>query len=430
MGSLAVSAHDASSLLHPTMLAGGSHQVEHTTTTTTPFYPPTPSHTSHRSSTYNQNTSQARTPTRNSEPTSAEPTRSNTSTNAPSCEIEPSQTLRASDPPPQQPSSSLTGAASPPHNSPRSTQRAGAPSIVSSASSSADQSPASPRPVESAATSGSRSPPRIRVRNLQHIQSFVDDENAPLGSENTGSTPLSKASQLPQYEISDMPVADVIEMVAGLLSKIIATNDQQAEHLHRNIHSMDAAAGLSVQTSSVLAFHGKNVPTISIMSYLSRIHKYCPTTYEVFLSLLVYFDRITEKVNATPMESLRQASSEEGSSTEQSQSHSPTSPETADIRTTRPSSSHAAAQSRRTQRTSSTTPDAQRTPSPPSPAAADPLSLAHFFVVDSYNIHRLVIAGVTCASKFFSDIFYTNSRYAKVSDAPPTFSKGVLLPQF
>ena len=43
------------------------------------------------------------------------------------------------------------------------------------------------------------------------------------------------------------------------------------------------------------------------------------------------------------------------------------------------------------------------------------MSLAHFFVVDSYNIHRLVIAGVTCASKFFSDIFYTNSRYAKVS---------------
>ena len=41
-------------------------------------------------------------------------------------------------------------------------------------------------------------------------------------------------------------------------------------------------------------------------------------------------------------------------------------------------------------------------------------SLAHFFVVDSFNIHRLVIAAVTCASKYFSDVFYTNSRYAKV----------------
>jgi hypothetical protein len=35
------------------------------------------------------------------------------------------------------------------------------------------------------------------------------------------------------------------------------------------------------------------------------------------------------------------------------------------------------------------------------------------FIIDSCNIHRLVIAGVTVASKFFSDVFYTNSRYAK-----------------
>ena len=36
------------------------------------------------------------------------------------------------------------------------------------------------------------------------------------------------------------------------------------------------------------------------------------------------------------------------------------------------------------------------------------------FAIDSYNVHRLVIAGITVASKFFSDVFYTNSRYAKV----------------
>lgn len=34
--------------------------------------------------------------------------------------------------------------------------------------------------------------------------------------------------------------------------------------------------------------------------------------------------------------------------------------------------------------------------------------------IDSYNVHRLVIAGLTVASKFFSDVFYLNSRYAKV----------------
>lgn len=36
------------------------------------------------------------------------------------------------------------------------------------------------------------------------------------------------------------------------------------------------------------------------------------------------------------------------------------------------------------------------------------------FAIDSFNVHRLVIAGITVASKFFSDVFYTNSRYAKV----------------
>lgn len=41
------------------------------------------------------------------------------------------------------------------------------------------------------------------------------------------------------------------------------------------------------------------------------------------------------------------------------------------------------------------------------------------FAIDSYNVHRLVIAGITVASKFFSDVFYTNSRYAKVGGLPP-----------
>lgn len=195
-------------------------------------------------------------------------------------------------------------------------------------------------------------------------------------------------AQAPQYEISGMPVADVIEMVAGLLTKITTTNDGQAEQLHRNIPTgPEAAAGMSPQTSSVLAFHGKNVPTISIMSYLSRIHKYCPATYEVFLSLLVYFDRITDKINSSPALAAQRA--EGTTNAEAAQTEQASATPTQD----RPTSSSL--------------------PSPPL-SEFDPMNLAHFFVVDSYNIHRLVIAGVTCASKFFSDVFYTNSRYAKV----------------
>ena len=88
-----------------------------------------------------------------------------------------------------------------------------------------------------------------------------------------------------------------------------------------------------------LTFHARNIPTITLEMYLLRILKYCPASNEVFLSLLVYFDRMSKLAKE---------------------------------------------------------------------------ACGKAFVIDSYNIHRLVIAGVTVASKFFSDVFYTNSRYAKV----------------
>ncbi|KAJ1856811.1 cyclin-like protein interacting with PHO85, partial [Coemansia sp. RSA 486] len=36
------------------------------------------------------------------------------------------------------------------------------------------------------------------------------------------------------------------------------------------------------------------------------------------------------------------------------------------------------------------------------------------FTVDAFSVHRLVITAVTVGSKWFSDVFFTNSRYAKV----------------
>ena len=271
------------------------------------------------------------------------------------------------------------------------------------------------------------SPARIKVRSLSHIQSFVQDEMSTLSQTRTSLPRKDGVDKAPQYEISDMPVPDIIEMVAGLLTKITTTNDRQHEHLHRQIPPPDGTAHLSPQTNSVLAFHGKNIPSISILSYLSRIHKYCPTTYEVFLSLLVYFDRMTERVNSGPLQSLRQANQQsierqtgisDGSrhssvsSTALAQ-QSPSIAKKEQAATPPPSGSLPAEQPRAH--------PANLQDTPPSPAVQvelsldpDPYNLSHFFVVDSFNIHRLVIAGVTCASKFFSDIFYTNSRYAKV----------------
>lgn len=269
--------------------------------------------------------------------------------------------------------------------------------------------------LRSPAVSASPSPRRIKVKSLSHIQSFAIDDTSPFSQTRSLSRRQRRdpADIGPQYEISEMPVSDIIEMVAGLLTKITTTNDRQHDHLHRQIPPPEGTAGLSQQTTSVLAFHGKNVPSISILSYLSRIHKYCPTTYEVFLSLLVYFDRMTERVNAAPLQGLREATQQ---SVQRSNSTAPANPAPAQV-SQPPSMAVQAATpppSGSLGRPSEALVQGSQPPSPPQQELDPDYNLSHFFVVDSFNIHRLVIAGVTCASKFFSDVFYTNSRYAKV----------------
>ena len=154
--------------------------------------------------------------------------------------------------------------------------------------------------------------------------------------------------------------ADLLRFLASLLTQIASTNDALASTdpshtLSAYSHSIppedtahpplwtsltSASRSSLANPTSALAFHARNIPTIPLEAYLLRILRYCPTTNEVFLALLVYFDRMSRLAHDA------------------------------------------------TGRT---------------------------FVIDSYNVHRLIIAGVTVASKFFSDVFYTNSRYAKVS---------------
>ena len=283
-------------------------------------------------------------------------------------------------------------------------------------------------PNASAVDTQQARPAKIKVRDLEHIQSFASEDMGAFSEIRSSSRSRGRAGdESPQYEISDMKVEHIIEMVAGLLTKITTTNDQQHEHLHRQPLEPDSGSSLNSQTNSVLAFHGKNVPSISILSYLSRINKYCPTSYEVFLSLLVYFDRMTERVNAGPMQSLRQAneaatehnrsasSSGESLASSQMEDVAVSTPQGAQQATPPASGSMERAEELGRPGTPHSRPTQPESPSIPAETGAiDPYNLAHFFVVDSFNIHRLVIAGVTCASKFFSDIFYTNSRYAKV----------------
>jgi hypothetical protein len=155
------------------------------------------------------------------------------------------------------------------------------------------------------------------------------------------------------FDINALPATELLPLLASLLQEIALANNHlhnlpenafcppsgSSEHLPR-WNSLTSAARAALETPcATRSFHADRPPQISLEAYLLRILKYCPTSNEVFLSLLVYFDRMSRlSTQATGRD----------------------------------------------------------------------------FVIDSYNIHRLVIAGVTVASKFFSDVFYTNSRYAKV----------------
>lgn len=174
--------------------------------------------------------------------------------------------------------------------------------------------------------------------------------------------PVTAPRSLPEHlDIATFPVPDVIVMLTALLQKIIDANDTLHPHHYAQQQQPPTLDFTNNFTANVLAFHGRNIPAIGLQAYLTRILKYCPTTNEVFISLLVYFDRIAQRANAGDF-SMQDTSSGSG---------------------------HDGDKSNR-----------------------------QLFVMDSYNIHRLIIAGVTVASKFFSDVFYKNSRYAKVGGLP------------
>jgi PHO85 cyclin-6/7 len=286
--------------------------------------------------------------------------------------------------------------------------------------------------------------PTIKVRDIAHVKdlarSGITGKAPSIPNKKDTPTP----GKGPKYDLSECPIGDVIEMVAALLTKITTTNDQQHDALSRNAvernasHVKQAQAqneglasenSMSPMSSSVLAFHGKNVPAITIVSYLSRIHKYCPTTFEVFLSLLVYFDRMTERVNDMVMKAEKAKKSGQEQERvvpdvvmKEAAGDSSDSDEDLDEDIVDDSDSEEEQSAERGRAQMSGTGKASRLPS----AANQPT----FFVVDSFNIHRLIISGVTCASKFFSDVFYTNSRYAKVRLSSPTTMHKVFLPPF
>jgi hypothetical protein len=103
-------------------------------------------------------------------------------------------------------------------------------------------------------------------------------------------------------------------------------------------------------------FHAKTIPSIDILGYLSRILKYAPCGTECFLAVIVYLQRISVKSEFIYLEQDLEAKLE-----------------TSHISDTKEKD----------------------------------------IVIDSYNIHRLLITASLVGIKFLSDVFYTNLHISR-----------------
>ncbi|CCE62265.1 hypothetical protein TPHA_0C01090 [Tetrapisispora phaffii CBS 4417] len=207
---------------------------------------------------------------------------------------------------------------------------------------------------------------------------YIDNDNVNKQTTATNNGPPEKNTQdkkvvaLADFAATPENIAEfqtdkLLDMLSTLLDKIVLSNDR----LH--INTMDNTIDEHIDSTiikPVSCFRGKHVPQISLEQYFQRIQKYCPITNDVFLSLLVYFDRISKKCNNINLEKENVISND----ADESQNN---------------------VKQMKDENNSS-------------------IVKPQVFVMDSFNIHRLIITAVTVSTKFFSDLFYSNSRYARV----------------
>lgn len=184
------------------------------------------------------------------------------------------------------------------------------------------------------------------LRLLASLLQQIASSNDQLRAEHDDQNGVASNDSTPLVDTNDPPPEDQASATSSHTRSSVITHDSPtAELFHDHPPSHDLAAGdrlftaskiSLLQPSSILSFHARHVPSITIEAYLLRILKYCPTTNEVFLGLLVYFDRMSKLGTPGGVGGTKAAVGPRG------------------------------------------------------------------FAIDSYNVHRLIIAGVTVASKFFS----------------------------
>lgn len=213
----------------------------------------------------------------------------------------------------------------------------------------------------------------IRTNPTTPITHTLSQPHPRISSTSAPASPIESAVHL---DIVYHPVTEIVAMLAAKLQNLITTNDRQKTNSSSNLTGRPNSSSSRSETR-LLSFHARNIPSITITAYLNRILKYCPTDPEVFISVLVYFDRILRiaSIHAEPIFGSYYTAYNPLSSPPLV--HSPTHTPSLDDET---------------------------------------------FTIDSFNVHRLVITTIAVATKFFSDQFYTNSRYARVP-SPSLFAR-------
>ncbi|KAF9959679.1 hypothetical protein BGZ72_009035 [Mortierella alpina] len=243
--------------------------------------------------------------------------------------------------------------------------------------------------------------PSIQKVIASHVSKRIEDEeaNAPGYDEAIANIPvLDLLPPPPVYDIVNCPTSQTVLLVSSLINTILAVNDRLA-------------------CPKITLFHSRAIPNISIEAYLSRILQYAPFQNEVLLIILLYFDRIgggckpTQVLtNTIPKSLLRQASL---TAEDISQLVAPKAEEarSGSDRTGRGEKDAFAAAEEDIMDEEEPIADEIYTSSSESPVGSK-------LIINSFNIHRLLITSILVACKFSSDVFYPNVRYARVGGLP------------
>ncbi|KAI8802534.1 cyclin-domain-containing protein [Cladochytrium replicatum] len=189
----------------------------------------------------------------------------------------------------------------------------------------------------------------------QPSASFVTPSSSQSSSRSVNPSTSPQSSTQPSASSTTLPAALTFDLVNTPATETI----RYVSHYLRRIISVNDSTANSA-TTQLTRFHARTIPTIDVLGYLSRILKYAPCGNECFIAVLIYLERM-----ADPNSEVNSGS----------------------------------------QMTPFVKMERSRVKRQP-------------VVVNSYNVHRLLISGIMVAVKFLSDIFFTNAHISRVGGLP------------